>query len=71
MSALSACAPAYQKRAADPTVDCESPSVCWELNWGRNLLEEQVVLLTTEPYLQPHEILMLKKSPKYVDDSVY
>ena len=31
---------------------CESPCDCWELNSG--LLEEQQVLLTSEPSLQPH-----------------
>jgi hypothetical protein len=30
----------------------ESPRGCWESNWG--LLEEQPVMLTTEPPLQPH-----------------
>jgi hypothetical protein len=33
------------------TDGCELPCVCWELNSG--LLEEQLVLLTTEPSLQP------------------
>jgi hypothetical protein len=32
---------------------CELPRGCWELNSGP--LEGQPVLLTTEPFLQPHE----------------
>ena len=52
MSALSACMPACQKRALDPSVDgCEPPCGCWELNSGP--LEEQSVLLTTGPTLHP------------------
>jgi hypothetical protein len=39
-------------RASDPTTNgCEPPCGCWELNSGR--LEEQSVLLTAEPSLQP------------------
>jgi hypothetical protein len=42
----------HQKRALDPiTNGCELPCGCWELNSGP--LEEQPVLLTTEPSLQP------------------
>jgi hypothetical protein len=42
----------HQKRALDPIVDgCEPPCDCWELNLGP--LEEQSVLLTVEPSLQP------------------
>jgi hypothetical protein len=42
----------YQKRVSDHITDgCEPPCGCWELNSG--LLEEQSVLLTTEPSLQP------------------
>jgi hypothetical protein len=41
-----------QKAALDPITDgCELPCGCWELNSGT--LEEQSVLLTTEPSLQP------------------
>ncbi|XP_041910983.1 zinc finger protein 120-like isoform X12 [Arvicola amphibius] len=41
-----------QKRAPDLiTGGCEPPSGCWELNSGP--LEEQSVLLPTEPSLQP------------------
>jgi hypothetical protein len=42
----------HQKRASDSiTAGCEPPCGCWELNSGP--LEEQSVLLTTEPSLQP------------------
>ena len=42
----------HQKGALDPiTVGCELPCGCWDLNSGP--LEEQSVLLTTEPSLQP------------------
>lgn len=35
MLALSACTPACQKRASNPSMDgYESPSGCWELNSG-------------------------------------
>ncbi|XP_057616168.1 zinc finger protein 793-like [Chionomys nivalis] len=41
-----------QKRAPDPITDgCEPPCGCWELNSGP--LEEQSMLLTSEPFLQP------------------
>ena len=41
-----------QKRAPDLITDgCEPPCGCWELNSGP--LEEQAVLLTSEPSLQP------------------
>lgn len=56
MNALSACAPACQERASDPVTDgCEPPCGCWELN--SETLEEQPVLLTAEPSLQPQDIL--------------
>nr|CDQ06490.1 Bm8147 [Brugia malayi] len=43
---------ACQKRASDPSIDgYESPCGCWELN--SEPLEEQTVLLTAEPFLQP------------------
>jgi hypothetical protein len=43
----------HQKRASDLITDgCEPPCGCWDLNSGP--LEEQSVLLTTEPSLQPH-----------------
>ena len=51
--------PAYmlagQKRAPDLITDgCEPPCGCWELNSGPS--EEQAVLLTTEPALQPPQL---------------
>ena len=56
--ALSPHSPACQKRASDPIIDgCEPPCGCWELKSGP--LEEQSVLLTTEPYLQPPESYFL------------
>jgi cbb3-type cytochrome oxidase subunit 3 len=43
----------HQKRASDHIADgCAPPCGCWELNSGP--LEEQPVLLTTEPSLQPN-----------------
>ena len=43
---------AGQKRAPDLITDgCEPPCGCWELNSGP--LEEQAMLLTAEPSLQP------------------
>ena len=51
-SILPACAPAPQKRALDLIIDgCEPPCGCWKLNSGP--LEEESVLLTAEPSLQP------------------
>ena len=45
------CFQAHQKRASDLITDgCEPPCGCWDLNSGP--LEEQSVLLTTEPSLQ-------------------
>ena len=42
----------HSRRASDPNTDgCEPPCGCWELN--SEPLEEQSVLLTTEPSLQP------------------
>ena len=49
---------ADQKRAPDLITDgCEPPCGCRELNSGP--LEEQAVLLTTEPSLEPHGSLFL------------
>jgi hypothetical protein len=54
MSSLSARPPACQKRESDPSTDgCEPQCGCWELNSGP--LEEQSVLLTIEPSLQPQK----------------
>ena len=42
----------HQKKASDLITDgCEPPCGCWDLNSGPS--EEQSVLLTTEPSLQP------------------
>ena len=47
--------PAGQKRAPDLITDgCELPCGCQELNSGP--LEEQAMLLTAEPSLQPQKI---------------
>jgi hypothetical protein len=52
MYVRSLCLQTLQKRASDPITDgCEPPCGCWELNSGP--LEEQSVLLATEPSLQP------------------
>ena len=49
---------AHQKRASDLiTDDCEPPCGCWELN--SEFLEEQPVLLTSEPSRQPHNLLKI------------
>ena len=54
MSALSACIPACPKRVSALIIDgCEPPCGCWELN--SIPLEEQSVLLTTEPSLQSQQ----------------
>ena len=46
------CLQTHQKRASDLITDgCEPPCGYWELNSGP--LEEQSVLLTAEPSLQP------------------
>jgi hypothetical protein len=51
-SILHTCITEHQKRAPDPITDgCEPPCGCWKLNSGS--LEEQPVLLTSEPFLQP------------------
>ena len=48
--------PAGQKRAPDLITDsCEPPCGCWELNSGP--LEDQAMLLTSEPSLQPPPLL--------------
>jgi hypothetical protein len=47
----------HQKNASDPITDgCEPPCDCWDLNSGP--LEEQSVLLTTEPSLQPQDLFI-------------
>ena len=46
--------PEGQKRAPDLIIDgCEPPCGCWEPNSGP--LEEQAMLLPSEPSLQPQE----------------
>jgi hypothetical protein len=55
------CLQTHQKRASDLITDgCEPPCGSWELNSGP--LEEQSVLLTTEPSLQPR---VLRQNFKY------
>ena len=50
----------HQKRALDPITDgCEPPCGYWELNSGP--LEEQSVLLTTEPSLQSWGLLLYRQ----------
>ena len=50
---------AHQKRASDSITDgCEPPCGCWESNSGP--LEEQPVLLTSVPSLQPPGTQFLK-----------
>ena len=49
----------HQKRASDPITDgCEPPCGCWEMNSG--LLEEQSVLLNSEPPLQPLDSIIIE-----------
>jgi hypothetical protein len=51
---------AHQNRASDPITDgCEPPCGCRDLNSGP--LEEQSVLLTAEPSLQPPSVVFLKR----------
>jgi hypothetical protein len=55
VSTLSLPSDTHQKRASDLITDgCEPPCGCWELNSGP--LEEQSVLLTAEPSLQPRPL---------------
>jgi hypothetical protein len=45
----------HQKRASELIKDgCEPPCGCWDLNSGP--AEEHLVLLTTEPSLQPRKV---------------
>ncbi|XP_063140386.1 alpha-N-acetyl-neuraminyl-2,3-beta-galactosyl-1,3-N-acetyl-galactosaminide alpha-2,6-sialyltransferase isoform X5 [Rattus norvegicus] len=46
----------HQKRTSDVITDSEPPCGCWDLNSGP--LEEQSVLLTAEPSLQPLNALL-------------
>ena len=57
----------HQKRASDPIRDgYEPPCSCQELQPQLGLLEEQLVLLTTEPSLQPLKYLSVQK---YVEET--
>jgi hypothetical protein len=59
MSTLPVCASVHQQRASDLITDgCEPPCGCWGLSSGP--LEEQSVLLTSEPSLQPPAIVFKK-----------
>ena len=57
---MCACRP---ERAPDLITGCEPPYGCWELN--SKPLEEQAMLLTTEPSLQPPSVGIL--SIKHTD----
>jgi hypothetical protein len=58
MNSLSACTSECKKRASDHIIDgFEPPCGGWELNSGPS--EEQPVLLTSEPFLQPVLLLLL------------
>jgi hypothetical protein len=48
----------------ESTEGCELVCGCWESN--PRLLEEQQVLLTAEPSLQPHILVLLKKFLKII-----
>ena len=55
---LSVFMPACQKREPDPITDgCEPTCGCWKLDSGP--LEEQPMLLTSEPCLQPLHLPIL------------
>ena len=48
----------HQKRVSDLVMDgCEPPCGCWDLDSGPS--EEQSVLLTVEPSLQPLFLVLL------------
>jgi hypothetical protein len=51
------CLQTHQKLSDPITVGCEPPCGCWELNSGP--LEEQSVLLPTEPSLQSRKKLLI------------
>ena len=62
--------PAGQKKAPDFITDgSEPPCGYWKLNSGP--LEEQAVLLTSEPSLQPPTYIFKAASSCYVDLSYY
>lgn len=61
-SVLPVCVPAGQWRAPNLIKDgCEPPYGCQELNSGPQ--EEQSVLLTTEPSLQPNNMFLIVALP--------
>ena len=61
---------AHQKRAPDLIIDGhEPPCGCWELHSGS--LEEQAVLLTSEPSLQPYIFYYMGKSTLFSVMSVH
>ena len=64
------CMLACQKRAPDLIIDgCEPPCACWELNSGS--LEEQSVLLASEPSLQPSDPYLIPSVLSGIDCSSY
>jgi hypothetical protein len=65
INALFAYMPAWQKWTSNPILDgCQPLCCCWELNSG--LLEEQLVLLSAKPSLQPAlPVLITFSCPKY------
>lgn len=70
---LSACTLVGQKRASDFIINgCKFPCGCWELNLGP--LDEQTVLSTAGPSLQPHQssfMSRLQSQPGFSENSVY
>lgn len=57
-SVLSVCFRACQKRVSYVIIDdCQPPSGCWEQNSGP--LEEQLIRLTSESFLQPLIVCLL------------
>ena len=63
-SALSACTPAFQKRISEFIIDgCKPPCDFWEFN--SRPLEEQLVFLTAEPFLQRPFLVFLSFNRKH------
>ena len=53
------CLQTLQKRESDLVIDgCEPPHGCWDLNLGPS--EEQSVILTAEPSLQPAKAALIR-----------
>jgi hypothetical protein len=64
------CLQTHQKKISDPITDgCEPPCGCWELNSGP--LEEQSVLLTPEPSLQPPIIFLTTGDIPYLQTKAH